>query len=408
MGWQSNKVITNGRDPQGFPTQVSYHKYYWSELQSGLGTYNWSRLDDDIARVRGRGQRLAIRIMVIDPQVGGPSWLRAAGAAGQEIRYSDGSTTGALIWSPSLTSTLFQREHFNFLAALGARYDNHPDIDSIDIGTVGLWGEWHFGGVTPSVAMPSQATLNLIIDKYFEAFPKKPKVAQLEHAASLKYAVSKGAGFRGDCLGNMNNQMIRLYPNNIASASAENAWRKGPINFETCWNIPYWISKGWDVNYIFKWALDHHMSAIYAKDGSVPSAAIGPVNEMLKRIGYRYVLHELRHPAQARPGETVTLSMEWENAGVAINYGNHVLAVQLRGSSGNVIFTRATPNQVRAWLPGELEIEQTLSLPSTLAPGTYTIALGVVDPATLKPVVQLANAGRDSSGWYPWSTITVR
>lgn len=99
--------------------------------------------------------------------------------------------------------------------------------------------------------------------------------------------------------------------------------------------------------------------------------------------------------------------MDWENKGNAPNYGNHRLGVQIRNSNGGVVSTIVTQTESRNWMPGLFQVEQSVSLPGNLSPGEYTIAIGIVDPATGVPKIVLASAGKDGNGWYPLSTITV-
>lgn len=409
MGWQScDKVNTSGQDAQGFKNKVAYIKYYWKDLEPSEGNYYWTVFDQRVTQARNSGQKVAFRIVVVDNLVSAPSWLRDAGASGTYFSYYGDGTR----WTPHFDDPIFRQKHFNFLQALGQRYNGHPDIDSVDIGTVGLWGEWHFGETTPSVPMPSTAGKELIIDKYFQYFPDTPLVAQLEDEHALEYAVQRGAGFRGDCLGNMNWQNRisppGMYEQRIAGANAGEAWRTAPVQFEACWTIQYWVNQGWDVNYIFNWALSKHMSAFHNKNSPVPSSALPAVNAMLLRIGYRYVLHEIQHELYAQSGGMLNLSMSWENKGVAPSYGNYVLGVQLRNAQGAVVGTIATSTQVKNWMPGTFALDQAITLPSGLAPGEYTVAIGIIDPVSQQPKVQLASAGKDSNGWYPYTSVIVQ
>lgn len=52
-------------------------------------------------------------------------------------------------------------------------------------------------------------------------------------------------------------------------------------------------------------------------------------------------------------------------------------------------------------------VTDTFTIPADAATGTYTLSLGVVDPAIGKPVVKLAIPARDKDGWYPLSRIDV-
>lgn len=193
----------------------------------------------------------------------------------------------------------------------------------------------------------------------------------------------------------------------IDGANAENVWQTAPVVFETCWTIQYWVNQGWDVGQIVDWALANHVSGVNNKNAHVPSSAMPEIQRLLKYMGYRFVLRELRHPQSAHPGESVTISMDWQNIGVAPSYSDYVLAFQLRNQAGTEVARRVTGNTTRYWLPGSFGVNDSFPLPGSLAKGTYTLSLGLVDPATGNPAVQLAISGKDSAGWYPLSTLVI-
>lgn len=408
MGWQScDKVNTSGQDAQGFPNTVAYVKYYWRNIETADNVYNWSSMDNHLNQAYNNGQKWAFRIIVVEPTVSAPDWLRNQGVPGFWFEAEGGPQ----VWTPDFNNATARQKHRDFLQAVANRYGNHPGLDHVDIGSVGMWGEWHFGETDPFVPMPNQTSLNLMIDQYFDLFPNKPKIAQLEHQDSLTYAIQRGAGFRGDCWGNMNWQNRisppGMYAMRIDGADAHEAWRTAPLAMESCWTMQYWANQGWDVDYILQWAVDNHVSQVHNKNSPVPSNKIGAVNEFLKKIGYRYVLKKISHLASAPAGSALTLEMDWENKGNAPNYGNHRLGVQIRNSGGQVVATIVTPTEVKNWLPGAFSVDQAITLPN-LAPGQYTIAISVVDPSSGQPKVVLANSGKDAGGWYPLTTLTIQ
>ena len=59
-------------------------------------------------------------------------------------RYGDGPELEV----PVLDDPDVLAAHLDFIKRLGGRYDGHPDIDHVDIGTVGWWGEWHMSEST--------------------------------------------------------------------------------------------------------------------------------------------------------------------------------------------------------------------------------------------------------------------
>ncbi len=101
-----------------------------------------------------------------------------------------------------------------------------------------------------------------------------------------------------------------------------------------------------------------------------------------------------RHPAEARPGETLPLALYWRvNRALPQDY---VVFVHLLDVSGGKAAQRDTPPldgslPTGRWQPGALiRDDQDLALPPDLPPGTYTLAVGMYDPQT---VVSINDAG---------------
>lgn len=412
MGWQSgDRVNASGFDSQGLPNKIAYIKYYWRNLETSPGVFNWNTFDQRLLQARNAGQKIAFRIVVVDNLVSAPDWLRNLGVAGTWFQYLGDGPDSPVVWTPNYDDVVFAQRHAQFLQVLGQRYNNHPDIDSIDIGSVGLWGEWHFGETRPVPPLPSQAAGHAIIDQYFRAFPSIPKIAQLEQLEPLSYAIQRGAGFRGDCLGNVQWQNRvsppGMYEQRIQAAAAQDTWRTAPVHFETCWTIAYWVTQGWSVDTIFNWALSKHVTAINNKNAAVPESALPKVRNLLKRIGYRFVLRELRHTSRVAPGQRFSLEMDWENVGVAPPYTDQRLAVRMTNAVGTVVSLQITSNSAKNWAPGVFSLDQSVETPANLPPGNYSLSVGLVNPATGIPTIQLASEGRDSSGWYQISSIQV-
>ena len=107
------------------------------------------------------------------------------------------------------------------LESLSKRYDGHPDLDSVDISTVGYWGEgW-------SDYMPEFDVQRKLIDVYLKAFRKTPLLMNFDEPEALQYGTSHGAGWRFDCLGDMRKgwaAMLDSYPEQIARTGIQKVW----------------------------------------------------------------------------------------------------------------------------------------------------------------------------------------
>jgi hypothetical protein len=322
------------------------------------------------------------------------------------LRERQDDVLGARLRGPS-----FRKAHFRLLRELGRRYDGHFALDHVDIGTVGLWGEWHMSGT--GVDVPPLKTRLEIIDRYRAAFPKAPKLMLIGDIEGMKHAVRHGCGWRADCLGDMGgfsktwNHMENLYPDHLARSGAGDAWKTAPVAFESCWEMNKWKREGWDIRRIFDYALDHHASFLNNKSAPIPEGTRPEIERFLRRLGYRLVLRRLEHPDRAaRGGAALPVALDWENVGVAPPYGRHRVAVRLTDARGkNALVAPGAP--ITGWLPGRRRIVESVPVPKRLARGRYALAVGVLDPATKAPAVRLAIAGRAADGWYPLSHVEV-
>ena len=287
-----------------------------------------------------------------------------------------------------------------------ARYDGHPDLESVDAAIVGFWGE---GGGS---ALLSQQTREALADAYLDSFAKTPLVMLLTDAKTNEYALSKRAvGWRADCLGDMGGfrpdfaHMLDVYPEDIINFGVRDAWKKAPVSFEACWVMQKWKNEGWDTDYIIDQSLKWHISSFNAKSSPVPPALQPAVDRWLKKMGYRFVLRKLTVPAQLHANQKLSFTTWWENKGVAPCYKDFRLAIRLKGPAGSAIFL--TDADIRSWLPGDNLYDSAIFLPADFPPGQYEFALAIVDFETRRPRVKLAIQGVAADGWYPLTNLIV-
>jgi hypothetical protein len=417
MGWQTFHCFADEDEHlRGIPTKTAYFRFYWDGIEPEEGKVDFALFDELLAHAHRAGQRLGFRIMIAstDPNsLGAPKWLRDKGVHGWEYSY-DGHGRW---WTPDMDDPVVKNAHTRLLRALGERYDGHPDLDYIDIGSVGLWGEWHFSAtrIIPGgerVPMPSEARRIEIVDEYRRYFPKTPKLMLIGDEPGLTYAVAHGCGWRADCFGDMGgfsptwSHMANAYRQELAAARAGEAWKQAPVAWESCWDMRKWVDEGWDLRYIFDYGLELHGSYLNNKSAPIEEAWLPEINRFLLRMGYRLALRRVEHPGSAAAGDRMTVTADWENVGVAPPYHDFLVAFRLAGAAGQSEVL-VTEQSVKGWLPGKQHQSYTLAVPRSLPAGRYTLSVGVVDPATRAPAVNLAIAGRTADGWYPVSAIEV-
>ena len=288
MGWQTfHRFADEDKALQGLPSTSAYFRFYWSEIEPVEGQIDFAKFDQLLERARKAGQKLAFRIMCAgtsDKYMYVPQWLRDKGCPGFEYKYQDG---GKLYWVPDLNHPIFQEAHFRMIHELGKRYDGHPDIDRLDIGSVGLWGEWHMSGT--GVEMPMLETRLAIIDQWYKAFPATPKVMLIGDENGMIHAIQNGCGWRADCLGDMGgfsktwNHMDCLYPQQIVKTSSQNVWKSASVAFESCWDMRKWKQEGWNIRYIFDYGLGYHISYMNNKSAQTPKARYRKLRNFCER-----------------------------------------------------------------------------------------------------------------------------
>jgi hypothetical protein len=388
-----------------FPgSTVSYCRWFWHVLEPEQGKVRWDILDQALAEARHHGQTLAIRLMPYDDSHPLPEWYRKSGAR----RANKPSDKDGKTWQPDFADPLYMKYWGGFVTAAGARYDGHPDLDSVDISTIGYWGE----GWSPY--MPDFPAQTALIDVYLKAFKRTPLLMNFDQEQALAYAADHGTGWRLDCWGDMRtdstdpffpNEMLDVYPQQIVRAGIQDAWQRGPVYLEACWVPGYWKEQTWDLDYILTQALRWHTSQVNIKSSAIPPEWKAKFDEFQKKMGYRFVLRRLEYPRSAQAGTMMPLHMWWLNDGVAPVYRDYQLAVRLTSGSANTVIPVAA--DVRKWLPGDSVVDGTIPLPSDLAPGNYRLQIGLLDKVTHLPAIKLAIQGRQPDGWYDLGSLQV-
>jgi Domain of unknown function (DUF4832) len=372
------------------PSSLSYCRWFWETLEPQRGHVRWDILDSALKEAHAHGQKLAIRLMPYDQKHPLPVWYQKSGA-------KRANAADKPIWEPDFSDPLYLRDWGALVKAAGERYDGNPDLDTVDISSVGYWGEgW-------SDFMPEFAVQRKLIDIWFDAFPKTRLLMNFDEPQALAYGTEHGAGWRFDCLGDLRpkwSHMLDFYPEQIARTKIGDVWKRSPVSFETCWVPGYWQQQGWDANYILNEALRWHVSSLNVKSSAIPPEYARLFDDFQRRMGYRFELRRVEYPETVVSGGQAPIKMWWVNAGVAPVYQPYTLALAF---DDQVVKLTA---DVQKWLPGDWVVEDPVAIPQ-LAAKTYRLRVALLDPRTGTPAIRLGIEGRAADGWYDLGTIRV-
>jgi len=422
---------------------TAYFRWSWRQIEPTRNEIDFAMIDNAIQSANLLGETFSFRIMTVsDGAVGLPQWLLDPpySATGNWLAGDAGNT----FW-PDYRDATFQSEHARLIDAIAKRYDDHPAVDHVDIGSVGCWGEWNTaclnGGKSiieiydPQDAAARQAIVlayKQLIDHHLNAFTQTPTVMLgldgSDELELLLHAVQGGAGWRVDCWGDWGiwggnwSHHDDLYPSMLTNATSAwpgfaQAWQKAPVQLEVCGTMPGWQQLGWsaaapdgEVHKTFQWALEQHASVLNAKFTTIPGAYLAALQDLLKKNGYRFVVDSFNHNSVVSAGKTMSFSSTWSNLGVAPAYLRRTLSYRLRGET-TVSFDSA--QDTRSWLPGNWTVSDSFTVPAELPPGSYAIELAMLDRAGQNPTtaplppLHLAISERREDGWYPISELKV-
>lgn len=284
QGWMTTRRMPDG--PGRFPYSVAYFRLNWEDLEPAENEYVWQLIDEPLEVWAKRDTRIAFRIMTTNAHTRGyycsPKWLFDAGCKSYDYVAggADIASGGARIAriEPDYGDPLYLEKHGQFVQALADRYDGNPQIEFIDIGSYGIWGEWHTKHPQPWPVRKQ------IIDMYLSGFHKTQLVSMSDDAEALAYSLSRGTGFRRDGVGSPWHEANWIGSKKYAEVEGfADQWKRAPVVFEWYGPYDYLIGRGWSFDRALDFMAANHVTFINDNVGKVPPAPAQPATMALQR-----------------------------------------------------------------------------------------------------------------------------
>ncbi|OBB22313.1 hypothetical protein A5792_06660 [Mycolicibacterium peregrinum] len=395
-----------------------------------------------------------------------PNWLR--GIAGATNNYVKSGITHVI---PDWNNATYLAAVENLVAALGNRYNKDERVAWFELSGYGDFSENHNAFMRDTLGIPGPAPANSIAtlgyysqyqDQYItkasiarivnatlRAFPDTRVVTTAQNPEIVKQAmrdspalpgVVRPVGVRADCLGvyeppqtwAVNPYSQYVQSNDPIIPVLLDRWRTAPIITEWCTFAPDGNQALFDKG--VKDTVNFHVSMLsstvpmYEGSTAMPSSIYQQWAKANKFSGYRYGMTAASLPGTATAGSAIPLTVRWANFGSAPAYDAWRITYEIRDAGGTVRRTVNSPLALQNLAaaqnytdttkePAPQAADDTVSLPTTGLPaGLYSVAAKVMwndhkaggtHVVTNMSPMNLAQAGRDSSGGYPIGTVAV-
>jgi len=385
----------NEQTPPGMAITNFYWRGCWNEIEPTENNYDFSSIDAVVSQAKAAGGVAGFRVMAVNPgQTCLPGYLTG-------LQY---------------TSSQYLPRAQALFTALASHYANNPFLGWVDMSLYGCWGEWHhycFGADnTDPMGTYTLAGEEQLINIETTAFPKMQFLMLTADQPALNYALNlsmaKPIGVRIDCLGDSGLGGAQQY---LDTNTLENTrWQTAPFYFEYCGGTSDFATADSDVK---------NYRATMIGDGAnnlnnFSSYSVSQQASLLASFidsGYRFVLKSMILPSQITTNTAFSTSAIWENVNTAPTYVPWNVTLLLKNSQGTIIWQGKSQLNLETpfgLTPGVTKtVADTFTVPTSVAAGTYTAAISVMDPNKVLSPLSLAIQGRGSDGSYNLGNITV-
>ncbi len=377
-----------------------------SDLQSNVRNLNYSLIIRLYYLPEFRDQDLSEAIL--DLMQADFNVLREAGVkAILRFRYSKNET------EPDAPLAIVER-HLDQLKPL--LEENYDVIAVLQAGFIGAWGEWH----ASSNNLTSLSNKRAVLSKLLEVLPPE-RMTQLRYPSdkmsiyttqdalvpeqAYDYSDIARTGHHNDC--------FLASPTDVGTYRISAIYEKNYLNLDT-----RFVPMGGETCSVregerykcptalveleqMRWS---YLNRDYFSGTLGSWVTDGCMNEVQRRLGYRFALIEGRYSDSVKRNSSFLAEIDITNHGWAAPYNPRGFELLLRSNSDGTIYYTELPEDPRFWLGGDtVRIAASIGVPASIPSGTYDVLLHFPDPTERlygRPEysIRLANAGVWESG----------
>ncbi|RDU24780.1 DUF4832 domain-containing protein [Anaerosacchariphilus polymeriproducens] len=397
-----------------FPSSIEYITMPVSDIVVGEGQYNWNVLESYLNEIASYGRQSIVSFFLDSPgtEIGVnaiPKYLLDSGLKVTE--YTMGSATSSDIdigYSPDYSNRKLWEMAYNFVDALGRKYDGDARIASIEASIVGIWAEWH---TSPYDFGLEDSDLIQLAKKYDNAFNKT--LITIRYPKSGTNQLDVGYSDYSFCYESIVDPWSQL--NRLIEYNATEYWKTNigggelfPSYVNTIFETPNWSLKDGESYGECLQAL--HPSWLLV--GSVHTFTGNERNEAIKasrKLGYDLTVTQAEF-AQNITSSTnnLDLSLKIKNIGVAPFYYNWKVKVGILNEEGELIKKYSSNWDITKIAANANEYEYSGRLSNlALQKGLYSLAIYVENPMLNGKKFRFANETQRADGWMVLGDFSV-
>ena len=402
-----------------------YLRFNWGDIEKEEGVLDWSYIDGILEAWAAKGKRFGLRVCTFQGDLSNatPTLVWEAGA-----KYIDFEIDGNVCPEPVYDDPIYLEKLSNFMQKYGEKFNGHPLVEYVDIGTFGVWGEANASHLYPV------ETIRTHLDLHIRNFPDTPIMfnddfvpnrSGREYVAGesqelLNYAREQGLCVRDDSI------MYAPYIENgydslLVPTVYDALYENGPVDTEFC-HIWYYTNPQ-NGEQVERTLLDGGFRPLAAlQRGRVTFAGFhGYPRDFLKyaeplayyganRLGYWYFAETVQIPA-LHAGESAAVQFTLSNRGFARCYTRYQFCWRLVGEDGTTTVIPCEGVDNRRWEPvyvPSLDRCTCETIPlnlSNVAPGEYELQFGLFEGD--RAIEWGISADRHRDGYYALTTVTV-
>lgn len=298
---------------------------------------------------------------------------------------------------------------------------NEDVIMAMQVGFIGAWGEWYytsqatFGGYGYNETSLTTANINHrkdLVNALLNALPASRMLqirtpafkrdmystAAVSNATAFNASAVSRIGHHNDCFLASSDDYGTYENMTVEFPYMQQDTKFVPMGGETCAvNSPRSdCSSAQNEMAQLHWS---YLNSDYHPDVLSNFSSDGCLQEITKKLGYRFELKTGTYPQVAAAGVTMPVVIKIKNVGYAAPFNERHVFLVLKNTTTNQIFSVQMAADPRLWQgPNEITVTEAVLLPANMPEGNYKLYLHLPDNApslAARPeyAVQMANTG---------------